>query len=85
MKAGANWNNGAFAGARSTNLNNQPWDVNTNIGARLACENQASKTSRHHGVGRSDRLSDHCSSPWWRNYVGVSPVGEASFFLGQVR
>lgn len=40
MKAGANWNNGVNAGPRAANVNNQPWDVNTNIGVRLACENR---------------------------------------------
>jgi hypothetical protein len=36
--AGGNWNNGVNAGARSVNLNNYPWNVNTNIGARAACD-----------------------------------------------
>lgn len=34
-----NWNNGVHAGARAVNANNYPWNVNTNIGARLACDN----------------------------------------------
>ena len=36
--AGGNWNNGVNAGARTVNLNNYPWNVNTNIGARGACD-----------------------------------------------
>jgi len=34
-----NWNNGVNCGARCVNANNYPWNVNTNIGARLACDN----------------------------------------------
>lgn len=34
-----NWNNGVNAGSRSVNANNYPWNVNTNIGVRLACDN----------------------------------------------
>jgi hypothetical protein len=34
-----NWNNGVHAGARTVNANNYPWNVNTNIGVRLACDN----------------------------------------------
>jgi hypothetical protein len=34
-----NWNNGVHAGARAVNANNYPWNVNTNIGVRLACDN----------------------------------------------
>lgn len=33
-----NWNNGANAGSRCVNLNNYPWNVNTNIGSRFACD-----------------------------------------------
>ncbi|MCX4305421.1 MAG: hypothetical protein OSJ69_06425 [Acetatifactor sp.] len=36
--AGGNWNNGVNAGARAVNCNNYPWNVNTNIGARGACD-----------------------------------------------
>ena len=35
---GGNWSNGANAGSRTVNLNNYPWNVNTNIGSRFACE-----------------------------------------------
>lgn len=34
-----NWNNGVHAGTRTVNANNYPWNVNTNIGVRLACDN----------------------------------------------
>jgi hypothetical protein len=34
-----NWNNGVNAGSRTVNANNYPWNVNTNIGVRLACDN----------------------------------------------
>jgi hypothetical protein len=34
-----NWNNGVIAGVRAVNANNYPWNVNTNIGVRLACDN----------------------------------------------
>lgn len=63
MPAGANWNNGVNAGSRAVNVNNQPWNVNTNTGVRLACENHMKPTAVHYGGGRSDRLSDHRSSP----------------------
>lgn len=36
--AGGNWNNGAQDGARAVNCNNYPWNVNTNIGVRGACD-----------------------------------------------
>lgn len=36
--AGGNWNNGVNAGARAVNCNNYPWNVNTNIGVRGACD-----------------------------------------------
>jgi hypothetical protein len=36
--AGGNWNNGVIAGARTVNCNNYPWNVNTNIGGRGACD-----------------------------------------------
>lgn len=35
---GGNWNRGVYAGPRAVNTNNQPWNVNTNIGSRLACD-----------------------------------------------
>lgn len=35
---GGNWSNGVNAGSRCVNANNYPWNVNTNIGSRLACE-----------------------------------------------
>jgi len=34
----ANWNNGVRAGPRSVNVNNTPWNVNSNNGARLLCD-----------------------------------------------
>ena len=36
--AGGNWNNGVNCGARAVNCNNYPWNVNTNVGARGACD-----------------------------------------------
>jgi hypothetical protein len=36
---GGNWNNGVRDGARNVRLNNYPWNVNTNYGSRLACDN----------------------------------------------
>ena len=38
MQAGANWNDGVHAGPRAVNVNNYPWNVNTNIGSRFACD-----------------------------------------------
>lgn len=35
---GGNWNNGVHCGPRCVNLNNYPWNVNPNIGARFACD-----------------------------------------------
>jgi hypothetical protein len=37
---GGNWNNGVNCGGRAVNLNNYPWNVNVNIGSRLACDEQ---------------------------------------------
>ena len=45
MQAGANWNDGVHAGPRAVNVNNYPWNVNTNIGSRLACENREKRRS----------------------------------------
>ena len=36
--AGGNWNNGASAGARAVHCSGCPWDVNTVIGVRGACD-----------------------------------------------
>jgi hypothetical protein len=33
------WDNGVYCGPRAVNFNNYSWNVNTNIGARLACDN----------------------------------------------
>lgn len=33
-----NWTNGLIAGSRCVNLNNYPWNVNTNNSSRFACE-----------------------------------------------
>ena len=38
LLAGGNWSNGVDAGARCVNLNNYPWNINANIGGRLACD-----------------------------------------------
>ncbi len=38
LLAGGAWNNGVQAGCRTANLNNFPWNVNANIGVRLACD-----------------------------------------------
>lgn len=48
MSTGANWNDGVRAGARAVNVNNYPWNVNTNIGSRLACDNQLNR--RRQGI-----------------------------------
>jgi hypothetical protein len=36
---GGNWNDGVHCGGRAVNLSNYPWNVNTNNGSRLACDN----------------------------------------------
>lgn len=36
--AGGYWSNGVVAGSRAVNVNNYPWNVNTNIGSRFACD-----------------------------------------------
>jgi hypothetical protein len=36
--AGGNWDNGVYAGSRAVNVNNVPWNVNSNIGCRFACD-----------------------------------------------
>ena len=38
LHCGNNWNNGVHCGPRTVNLNNYPWNVNTNVGSRLACD-----------------------------------------------
>ena len=38
LVAGGYWNNGVHAGARAVNCNNYPWNVNTSIGVRGACD-----------------------------------------------
>lgn len=35
---GGNWNDGASCGSRTVNCNTNLWNVNTNVGCRLACE-----------------------------------------------
>lgn len=52
MLAGGNWNEGVNTGSRTVNLNNYPWNANTNIGCRLACEVSTPK-SRLITVGRA--------------------------------
>jgi formylglycine-generating enzyme required for sulfatase activity len=36
--AGGGWSNGVDAGPRTVDTNSYPWNVNTNIGLRLACD-----------------------------------------------
>lgn len=36
---GGNWDNGANCGSRCSNWNNYPWNTNSNIGVRFACDN----------------------------------------------
>ena len=38
LGAGGDWGNGANCGARAVRCNNYPWNVNTSIGARGACD-----------------------------------------------
>jgi formylglycine-generating enzyme required for sulfatase activity len=38
---GGNWHNGVLCGGRAVNLGGYPWDVNTYIGSRLACDKLA--------------------------------------------
>jgi retron-type reverse transcriptase len=38
LLAGGDWNNGAACGARAVNMNNYPWHVHPNVGARCACD-----------------------------------------------
>ncbi|GHU65119.1 hypothetical protein FACS189447_03500 [Spirochaetia bacterium] len=38
--AGGNWLQGVNAGPRCVNLNNYAWNVNPNIGVRLACDDR---------------------------------------------
>jgi len=35
---GGNWDDGAEAGARCVDVNNNPWNVNSNAGLRAACD-----------------------------------------------
>jgi hypothetical protein len=52
---GGNWNNGVNCGGRTVNLNDYPWNVNTNIGSRLACDSVYSNLRHHfrYGVSRN--------------------------------
>jgi hypothetical protein len=45
-----NWNNGVHAGCRAVNLNNYPWNVNVNIGSRLACDFSLSNHGKDGGI-----------------------------------
>ena len=47
---GGNWNNGVNCGPRTVNGNNYPWNVNTNIGARFACDLTRSKNNKNIGL-----------------------------------
>lgn len=38
MRSGGSWSNGVFAGSRCVDLTPSPWNVNTNIGSRFACD-----------------------------------------------
>ena len=46
LVCGSNWDNGDRCGPRTVNANNYPWNVNTNIGARLACDNKIVQRKR---------------------------------------
>ena len=84
MQAGANWNKGVHAGPRTVTVNNYPWNVNTNIGSRLACENQLND-DRHYGACRSDRLSDHYSLPQGKTMLAPRlRAGHSFFYQGGV-
>jgi hypothetical protein len=52
---GGNWNNGVRCGGRAVNLNNRPWNVNTGIGSRLACDSVYNNLRYHfrYGVSRN--------------------------------
>ncbi|MBQ9237788.1 MAG: hypothetical protein IJ191_00510 [Treponema sp.] len=52
---GNNWNNGLHCGARTVNANNYPWNVNTNIGARLACDKM---------IGQKRHTATITVAPW---------------------
>ena len=43
LLCGGNWTNGVQAGARTANVNNWPWHVNTSNGVRLACDFEKSE------------------------------------------
>lgn len=72
-----NWNNGVYAGTRTVNANNYPWNVNTNIGCRLACDNffiaKIKNEGRDHGHTPSGNpkgtSSDRSSAPGRREKV----------------
>ena len=38
LVAGGNWGNGARCGARAVNCSVYPWNVNTDVGVRGACD-----------------------------------------------
>ncbi len=78
ISAGANWNNGVYAGSRAVNANNVPWNMNTNIGARLACENREKQTVN---IMVLSAVTD-CQITllaYWQNYVGAPHAGWALF------
>jgi len=78
MSAGGNWNNGANAGARAANLNNQLWNVNTNNGVRLACERRINRRTYIMVLCAVTDCQIIAPGPYRRpNYAGVTPAGGA--------
>jgi hypothetical protein len=68
---GGNWNNGVHCGPRTVNVNNYPWNRNTNIGGRLACDYSLSCYDKEEAlikviasVAFSKESSDRLSSPY---------------------
>jgi hypothetical protein len=56
---GGNWNNGVNCGARAVNVNNYPWNVNTNIGSRLACDSVCK--SMGYTMNRCNYFKEFCT------------------------
>lgn len=52
-----------IAGSRSLNVNNNPWNVNTNIGSRFACDTYSPKNMPEQNLHISDSLESQRLSP----------------------
>jgi hypothetical protein len=81
MQSG-NWNNGVHCGLRAVNVNNYPWNRNTNIGVRLACDNSLCTHKEGIVIMVSIPVVFHIGIilPIWGKYGGEAPKGASHFW-----